>query len=158
MYRLIALLLFLTAPAFAGPSVIADGRNPKVQYLFETACELSGIDCTDIAPPVLIVMDTEPVLGFHIMGTNIVFLTDNCMRSMADLDKCSQVAIHEIVHYLRSETLASDNKCDSEAAAWEVSNKYARAIGRENLVVEDWVLRYPSCVKSLNSSTSSVTQ
>ena len=155
MYRLLPLLL-LAAPAFAGPSVIADGANPKVQYLFETACELSGIDCTDITAPVLIVMDTDPVLGFHVTGTNIVFLTDNCMRAMADLQKCSQVAVHEIVHYLRSETIKFDNNCASEAAAWEVSNKYARSVGREDLVVEDWVLRYPSCVKSPSPSTSSV--
>lgn len=157
MHRLIALLLFLTAPAFAGPSVIADGANPKVQYLFETACELSGIDCSDIAPPVLVVMDTEPVLGFHIRGTNIVFITDNCMRPMADLEKCSMVAIHEIVHYLRSETLKFDNKCDSEAAAWDVSNKYARGIGRENLLVLDWARRYPECARYLPPSTSSDT-
>jgi hypothetical protein len=151
------LLVLLPLSASAG---FPHGSEEFTAEVFEDACELSELDCTGIELPLILAVPMDGPLGFHYWGTNIIFVSDQCVYTqVADKTLCTAVAVHEMVHYLYSEsyphfTPSIAVMCDSEALAWDVYNAYVIAKGRMDLVRTDWRRSYPQCVQSQNDSTS----
>lgn len=151
MKRLLVLLALtaLAAPTLAKPpSAIYPPAHPKITELFEAACEYSKLDCTDLNPPFLMVMETGAPLGFHILGTNMVFLSDECTGRVANHLKCNAIIVHEIVHYIVTSLNhfpIDPESCLSEGLAWDVYNEYVRDNGGRKLWRRNWKRDYPEC-------------
>ena len=146
MHRLM-LLLAVLLPVAGHAGIRAAAPDDIANQYFQIACELSKLNCEGIDAPVVLVIDTpNHIQGFHYRGTNIVFVTDRCFSSMADLIKCDAVVIHEIVHYINSELNIRPESCENEASAWAAYDAYVKSRGRPDLVLGDnWRRGYPQC-------------
>lgn len=145
------LLALLFAPALEFPPT-----HPASKSHWELACTYS--ECGDLEIPMVIFDKMWPELGFYHFQTRVVFITEDCLTPVADQVKCSAIVIHEMTHYIIDWNEGVSAACESEARAWDVYNAYVIDKGRLDLVRENWKESYPKCAKSLNASTSSVTQ
>lgn len=152
MHRLIILLALCAAPALA-VDLIVTPQHPKLNVHMQDACLLGGFDCTGLEAPTLIFDETAPVIGYYPLGTRTVFVSSQCLTSVADVTKCEAVLVHELVHYILYMQGHRD-RCDSEAQAWDVYNAYVMERKRLDLVRENWQESYPQCAKSPAASTS----
>lgn len=156
MHRLLPLLLLLAAPVHAAIDNMVWVHETNMQVV----CDLMEVDCADLAPPLLIVVDFGRrlnALGLYPIGTNVILVSAECNGRLADKDKCDAVVAHEIAHYISFTLNPNITSCESEEIAWDVYNAYVISLSRYRLVRKDWKKEYPQCVKSPKSSTFSDT-
>ena len=157
MHRLIVLASLFITMSTGAVELIVTPDHPKLNVHMQDACLLLGADCKGLETPTLIFDELGRPLGFHILGTRLVFVTQDCLSRMADLVKCEAVLVHELAHYVAYYAMGVRESCESEALAWDVYNAYVMDRKRLDLVVENWKERYPQCAKSPSTSTSSGT-
>ena len=148
--RLISMLLIaagLTAsapkPAEVKFKVTAQLPEEVASIYLDITCALIGGDCPAV-PMVLAVPTEEGLLGFHLRGTSVVFITDRCMNQL-DATMCGGILVHEMVHYVVSERGTFRDSCVNEEYAWATYNKYVLALGRLDLYVSNWKKGYEKC-------------
>lgn len=151
MHRLVVLLAALLLPLTASAGIQAKAPDSAAKEYFEIACELSELDCKGLKAPTVLVVDMrDGLMGFYFYGTDIVFVTDQCLTATADRTKCDAVVIHEVVHYIfdQPKNRKRDPKgCLTESIAWEVYNRYVSLMNREDLLRINWRGSYPQCEK-----------
>lgn len=145
MHRLLLVLLLLASTAFSYPLVF-EKNDPLNINTLQVACKLAKLDCSGIEPATIMLIDTEPALAFHIRNTNVIFLTEECIKNTADDMMCEALLVHEMVHYVHDVLdLYQDDKCANEEIAWRAYNEYVIALDRKDLTRRNWREGYKQC-------------
>jgi len=143
MHRiLIVLCALIPSAAFA---LYIPATDPRVAEYMSIACEYTPeANCKNLETPSIQFANLGSPLGTYHYRTRLVHMTDECLSRVSDQAKCKAVLVHEIVHYIVDWT-ADIRGCESERIAWRVYNEYVVDQGRDDLVVADWIKRYPEC-------------
>lgn len=105
--------------------------------------------CEDVVRPRLVLHDgvnsAFGAYGVFFPGENVIFVH----RTTVDPDKQMQTVVHELTHYLQDQRgwrVSVTDSCQWEAVAFAVADKYARYLGREDLIRGPvWWKPYPGC-------------
>jgi hypothetical protein len=153
MHRLLIVLCALI-PAAAN-ALFVPATSPRIAEYMSIACEYlpEAKDCSKLENPSIQFADTGRALGLYHHRTRLIHMSNECLSRVADQTKCAGILVHELAHYILDWT-TNIKGCESERIAWRVYNEYVVDQGRKDLLVDNWIERYPQCAKSQNDSTS----
>ena len=128
-------------------------------YTWQIACGYSAsiLSCEDVVPPKIVYADLSSYGALGIFNSripDIIFLDNRFELGHEEFNLTNPmgiaVLIHETVHYIdwHNGTLKHQSawdSCDAENKAFNVSNRWLKAVGRPDLANENWRIHYPHC-------------
>lgn len=123
-----------------------DARAADWSKQWEAMCRITEYSCEGITAPTVRVINSVRGEAGGYAGGDVIKVMKATRYYM------KETAVHEMVHYLLTElgvyvipTTSVDVFCASEAAAWEVSNKYRKRVQGRKLQYPKWWKLYPLC-------------
>lgn len=125
--------------------------NEAWEYVCEIDAKDTGFDCSGIPKPRLIYNDGlnsyMGANGVYFIGEDELFVRWNRPSKEARM----QTVVHELTHYLMlyktdPSRVTRTDSCNYEAAAFAVGDRYAKMIGRDDLMRgSTWWFSYAWC-------------
>lgn len=145
MKALLATLLLTLSLAANAIEVTGEIGEQDVQKWKEVTCSIleNDYECPVGIPAVGLGPMEAGYWGLY-FGMNFILINED-LRNPQWGTYGEAILAHEIAHWIVRKNDSNYDSCDSEAVAWRVFNAIVRSHGRDDLAVDDWIVRYPNC-------------